>query len=70
MCLLYEVQVGSIFNVHYKKTQVYTFLFKNEGPSIKFVFGIDMDIIAIFDSCFTLLYRETNLNLISFNNDK
>lgn len=53
-----------------KKTQVYTFLFENEGPPIKFVFGIDMDIIAIFDSCFTLLYRETNLNLISFNDDK
>lgn len=52
-----------------KHSRVYTFLFKHEGPKITFLFCIDMDIIAIFDSCFKLLYRETNLNLISFNDD-
>lgn len=52
------------------KIVISAFLFQNEGSQIQFAFGVDMDIIAIFGSGFTLLYSETNLNLISFNIDK
>lgn len=53
-----------------KKNSCMYILFKNERSQVKFLFGINIDVMAIVDSFFIPLYRETNLNLTFFKDDQ
>lgn len=52
-----------------KNSCIYIFFF-NEQSQVKFLFGINIDVMAVVESFFILLYWETHLNLTSFKDDQ